>query len=183
MAGIARWCYRHRFIVLALWLVALAGVTVVNKSVGTGYSDNFALPGTESTRALHLLQSAFPQQAGESDTVVWHVTNGSVRDPAVQQPVTAMLARLSNAPQVAQVVSPYSAQGAAQISRDGRTAYATLHLTTIGRRVPRADVRNIIDIAQSVRTPNLEVELGGNAIQQANQVAIGITEVVDVAAA
>ncbi|MBO0870885.1 MAG: MMPL family transporter, partial [Micromonosporaceae bacterium] len=183
MAGIARWCYRHRFVVLALWLIALAGVTAVNKTVGTAYTDDFALPGTESTTALHLLQTAFPQQAGESDTVVWHVTTGSVRDPAVQQPISAMLERLSHAPQVAQIGSPYSQQGAAQISRDGKTAYATLHLTTIGRRVPRADVRNIIAIAQSARTPNLQVELGGNAIQQANQIAIGITEVVGVAAA
>src|SRR5262245_21392548 len=120
MAGIARWCFRHRFIVLALWLVGLAGVAVVNKTVGTGYTDNFALPGTESTRALHLLQTVRPEHAGETDTVVWHVATGSVRDPGVQQPVSAMLERLSHAPQVAKVDSPYTPQGAVQISKDGK---------------------------------------------------------------
>src|SRR5205814_8998692 len=60
MATLARWCFRHRYTVVLLWLAALVGLGVVNSAVGTGNSDNFALPGTESTKALNLLQSAFP---------------------------------------------------------------------------------------------------------------------------
>jgi RND superfamily putative drug exporter len=183
MAAVARWCFRHRLTVLGLWLAALVGLGVVNSAVGTGYNDNFALPGTESTRALSLLQSAFPAQAGESDTIVWHVDHGTVRDASVQQPVTAMLDRVAHAAQVAEVTSPYTAEGAAQISPDGRTAYATLHLTSFGQRIPIPDVKNIISIAESARTDNLEVELGGNAIQQVNEVSLGFSEVVGVVAA
>jgi RND superfamily putative drug exporter len=183
MASIARWCYGHRFVVLGMWLAALVGLGVVNAAVGSGYTDNFALPGTESTKALSLLQSAFPAQAGESDTIVWQVRQGSVRDAAVLQPVSAMLDKVAHAPNVAGVTSPYIAQGATQISPDGRTAYAAIHLTSFGRRVPVDDVKNIISIAQTVRTSDLEVELGGNAIQQVNQVSLGFSEVVGVAAA
>jgi RND superfamily putative drug exporter len=183
MAAVARWCFRHPFAVMLLWLGVLVGVGVVNSAVGTGYNDNFALPGTESTKALSLLQSAFPSQAGESDTIVWHVRQGSVKDPTVQQPVTEMLNKIAHAPQVAGVTSPYTAQGAAQISPDGKTAYATLHLSSFGRRIPAADVNNIISVAQSARTDTLQVDLGGNAIQQANQVSLGFSEVVGVAAA
>jgi RND superfamily putative drug exporter len=183
MASIARWCFRHRFSVVALWLAALVGLGIVSTAVGSGYNDNFALPGTESTKALSLLQSAFPAQAGESDTIVWHVRQGSVTDPAVREPVTAMLDRVAHAPQVAGLTSPYTPQGGAQISADGRTAYATVHLTSFGRRMPKADIENIITIATSARTDALEVELGGNAIQQVNQVSLGFTEVVGVVAA
>ncbi|HKS99179.1 MAG TPA: MMPL family transporter, partial [Rugosimonospora sp.] len=183
MAAIARWCFRHRFTVLLLWLAALVGLGVVSSAVGSGYSDNFTLPGTESTKALNLLQSAFPAQAGESDTIVWHVTQGSVRDSAVTQPVTAMLDRVAHAPHVATVTSPYTPQGAAQISADGRTAYATVHLTTYGARIPAADIQNIITTAGSARSGSLQVELGGNAIQQVNRASLGFTEVVGVIAA
>jgi RND superfamily putative drug exporter len=183
MAAIARWCFQHRFTVLLAWLAAVVGLGLLNNAVGTGYSENFSLPGTESTRALALLRAAFPAQAGESDTVVWHVNQGSVRDPGVQQPVSAMLERLSHAPQVAGITSPYAPPGAVQISQDGQTAYATIHLSTIGRRVPRADIRNIIDIAQSARTGSLEVELGGQAIQQVNQVSLSTSEIIGVVAA
>jgi putative drug exporter of the RND superfamily len=183
MAAVARWCFRHRLTVLVLWLAALVGLGVVNSAVGTGYNDNFALPGTESTKALSLLESAFPAQAGESDTIVWHVRQGSVRDRSVRQPVSAMLDKVAHAPQVAGVTSPYTAQGAAQISADGQTAYATIHLSTYGQRVPASDIQNIINIATAARTDALQVELGGNAIQEANQVSLGVTEVVGVVAA
>ncbi|MEN3308627.1 MAG: putative drug exporter of the superfamily [Micromonosporaceae bacterium] len=183
MAALARWCFRHRFTVVLLWLAALIGVGVVNSAVGTGYNDNFALPGTESTKALSLLQSAFPAQAGESDTIVWHVRQGSVKDTSVRQPVAAMLDKVAHAPEVASVTSPYATGGAAQISPDGHTAYATIHLSTFGRRVPVEDVKNIISIAQSARTDTLQVELGGNTIQQVNEVSLGLTEVVGVVAA
>jgi putative drug exporter of the RND superfamily len=183
MAAVARWCFRRRMTVLLLWLGVLVGLGVVDSAVGAAYSDNFALPGTESTTALHLLQTAFPAQAGDSDTIVWHVTQGSVRDEAVRQPVSAMLERVAHAPQVASVTSPYDAQGAAQISPDGHTAYASIHLSSFGRHIPKADVQNIITIAESARTGNLQVELGGNAIQQVNEVALGFTEIVGVVAA
>jgi RND superfamily putative drug exporter len=184
MAAVARWCFRHRITVLALWLGAVVGLGVVNAAVGSGYNDNFALPGTESTKALSLLQSAFPAQAGESDTIVWRVNQGrSVRDADVQGPVGAMLDRVAHAPSVASVTSPYTPQGAAQISPDGRIAYATIHMTSFGQRIPIADVRNIIDIAQSARTDSLGVELGGSAIQQTNRVSLGFSEVVGIVAA
>src|SRR5262245_35916900 len=183
MAAVARWCFQHRRIVLLLWLAALVGLGIVSNAVGSGYKDSFALPGTESTKALSLLQSAFPAQAGESDTIVWHVKQGSVRDGAVRQPVSAMLDKVAHAPQVAAVTSPYTAQGAAQISPDGQTAYATIHLTSFGERIPAADIQHIIDLATAVRGDSLQVELGGNAIQQVNRVSLGFTEVVGIVAA
>jgi RND superfamily putative drug exporter len=183
MAAIAGWCFRHRFSVLLLWLAVLVGLGVVNNAVGTGYSDNFALPGTESTKALSLLQSAFPAQAGESDTIVWKVSQGSVRDADVQQPITEMLDKVAHANQVAGVTSPYTPAGAAQISKDGTIAYATVHLAGFGNRLPPADIKNIITIAEAARTGNVEVELGGNAIQQVNQVSTSLSELVGVIAA
>jgi RND superfamily putative drug exporter len=183
MASLARWCFNHRFIVLLLWVGGVVGIGVVNAAVGTGYNDNFTLPGTESTRALSLLQSSVPAQAGESDTIVWRVDQGAVTDPAVRDRVTAMLDRVAKAPQVSGVTSPYTPETAAQISADKRTAYATVHLTGFGQQPPVDDVKNIISIAESARTDGLEVELGGNAIQQANQVSTNIAEVVGVVAA
>jgi RND superfamily putative drug exporter len=161
----------------------LVGLGAVNAAVGTGYNDNFALPGTESTKALSLLQSAFPAQAGESDTIVWRVNQGSVRDESVQGPITAMLDKVAQEHSVAGVTSPYSPQGGAQISQDGHIAYATIHLTSFGQRVPVEDVRAIVDTAQAARTDNVEVELGGNAIQLVNQVSVGASEFVGLIAA
>ena len=84
MAALARWCYRHRRIDLLAWLAVLAVMAGVSAWLGTAYSENFSLPGTQSMQALNLLATVFPEQAGDTDTIVWHATRGSVDDPAVR---------------------------------------------------------------------------------------------------
>jgi putative drug exporter of the RND superfamily len=176
MAGVARWCVRHSWTVVGIWLVALIALGAVDRAVGSAYSDNFNLPGTESTKALDLLQSAFPNQAGEADTIVWHVKSGKVTDSAVQQPITAMLDKVAHAPSVRGVTSPYSPTGITQISRDGQTAYATIQWPGFGAQIPAASVKNVIALADGARTPQTQVELGGQAIQQVNQVSTSLSE-------
>ncbi len=183
MAGIARWCVRHSWTVIGIWLIALIALGAVDRAVGNAYSDNFNLPGTESTKALDLLQTAFPNQAGEADTIVWHVQSGKVTDSAVQQPITAMLDKVAHSPSVRGVTSPYSPTGAAQISRDGQTAYATVQWPGFGAQIPAASVKNLITIADDARTSQIQVELGGQAIQQVNQVSTNLSEGVGIVAA
>ena len=70
----------------------------VERAVGSAYSNTFTLPGTESTRALDLLSSALPKQAGDSDTIVWHVQSGTVNDPAVETRLQTLLQKVAAAP-------------------------------------------------------------------------------------
>jgi RND superfamily putative drug exporter len=180
MAGVARWCVRHCWTVVGLWLIALIALGAVDRIAGSAYSDNFNLPGTESTKALDLLQSAFPNQAGESDTIVWHVASGSVTDAAVRQPIAAMLDQVAHAPSVRGVTSPYEPTGAGHISKDGRTAYATVQWPGFGAQIPADSVKNVISLAEKARAPNVQVELGGQAIQQVNQVSTSLSESVGI---
>jgi putative drug exporter of the RND superfamily len=169
LAGLARWCFRHRFRVIAIWIVGLVALGVASQAVGDRYNDSFSLPGTESTRALELLQDAFPSQSGDSDTIVWHTAQGSVRDAAVRDRIEAMLDRVGREARVDGVDSPYTQAGARQISRDGRTAYATVRFDDLADQIPKEDFQRVIDTAQDARTDGLQVELGGNGIQQAQQ--------------
>ena len=169
MAALARWCFRHRGWVIGMWALLLVGLGLLTGLVGTAYSNSFSLPGTESSKALDLLTKAFPAQAGDSDTIVWHVASGSVTDPAAEQRITRMLDQVATAPSVASVAGPYTPAGAGQISRDGRTAYATVTFDDQAQALAREDVRHVIDLAQGARAPGLEVELGGNAIEQVSQ--------------
>ena len=183
MAGLARWCFRHRRIVVLGWVAAIAALLWLTGAVGTAYSDSFSLPGTESTKALSLLSSNFPAQAGDSDTIVIHVKSGSVRDPAVQSKVSSMLARVATSPSVASVASPYAAAGAAHLSKDGRTAFANVIFAKQTQALPAADVKHVIDLAESARSPGLDVELGGNSIKQIQQTPPSSSEGVGLVAA
>ena len=85
MSALARWCYQHRIAVVGLWVVLLLALGGASAAAGTSYSEEFSLPGTESTKALELLQAQLPDSSGDSDQIVVHVDSGSVKDAAVQQ--------------------------------------------------------------------------------------------------
>jgi RND superfamily putative drug exporter len=180
MSTLARWCRRHRLVVVVTWLVLLIGLGGLSKSA---YKDSFSLPNTDSTRAMNLLTSAFPAQAGDSDTVVWHVSSGSVRDGAVEQRMTQTLDTITHLPEVASVTGPYTPTGAARISADGKTAYATVTFTQNAQHVAKADVQKVVDTAHAAATGTLEVEMGGSAVQQTEQTSTSSSELIGVLAA
>src|SRR5215469_10999597 len=104
MSAIGRWCFRHRFAVIAAWVLVLIGLGALSQAVKSNYNNSFSLPGTGSTTAQQLLAKAIPAQAGDSDTIVWQVSNGTVRDPAVIARMSSMLGRVATMPEVAAVV-------------------------------------------------------------------------------
>ncbi|MFI9272232.1 MMPL family transporter [Kitasatospora sp. NPDC052896] len=183
MTVLARWCFRHRFVVLGLWVALLTAIAVPYTMLGTAYSDAFSLPHTESARAQTLLQTAAPQQAGDTDQIVLHVRSGSVRDAAVQQRVDAMLTKVAALPSVSSVAGVYGPADAAQISQDGRTAYATVTFDAPADRIPVADITRVVDTAQAARDASLQVELGGQAVTDAAQGATQSTELIGLVAA
>ena len=183
MSAIARWCYRHRFVVIAAWVVVLFGLGALSQAVKSDYNNSFSLPGTGSTAAQQLLARAVPAQAGDSDTIVWQVDHGTVRDPAVAARMTAMLRQVATMPEVAAVVGPYGPRGAAQVSRDGRTAYATVDFARQANALAKADVTRVIDAAKAVRVPGLDVQLGGQAIETTEQAPLSTSSTVGVLAA
>ncbi|MFI2437513.1 MMPL family transporter [Streptomyces sp. NPDC018693] len=182
MATIARWCLRHRLVVLLLWVAMLFG-TGAAAAAGDKYSNAFDLPGTESGRATERMAEAFPELGGDVNAVVWHVDQGSVRDADVQSRMTAVLDDIAKLPDVGNVAGPYGEQGAARISEDGRTAYAEVTFTKQAFDLEAKNTEKVIDRAEEARTDGLQVELGGQAIEYAQQPPEGLAELVAIVAA
>jgi RND superfamily putative drug exporter len=183
MSGLARWCFRHRFTVVTIWVATLVAIAVPYLMRGTSYNDAFNLPGMESTKAQSLLQANTPAQAGDSDQIVIHTRHGSVEDPAVRHRVASMLTDVAALPSVASVQSMYTPAGAAQISPDRTTAYATVTFDTQGDRVPVADTTRVIHTAQAAADANVQVELGGVAVTDATGTSTPSTEYIGILAA
>ncbi|MFF4487021.1 MMPL family transporter [Streptomyces sp. NPDC001544] len=184
MTAWARWCYRHRLVVLLLWVGALVGLGFAASTAGTDYANVFSLPNTDSKRAYDLMEKAFPASAGDTDTVVWKTDGGSVRDASVKSRIQPALEKIAKMKGVGEVAGPYGGdRGAAQISRDGRIAYARITFAEQANAVPKDLVQDVVDTAQGAEGRGLEVELGGQAIQRVEEPPQGLAEMVGLLAA
>ncbi|MET9345218.1 MMPL family transporter [Streptomyces termitum] len=184
MAAIARWCVRHRLVVVLLWFLALVGVGGAAAFAGSAYSNDYEAPGTESGRATALLDRGFQGLGGDTDTIVWHTERGSVRADAVQERIGPALEKVAGLPGVAAVTSPYGDRAApGQVSEDGRTAYATVTFREQADDIPVEQARALVDTAKAAQTDGLRVELGGSAVALTEAPGAHLSEAIGVAVA
>jgi putative drug exporter of the RND superfamily len=184
MLKLARWSTTHRKYVVIGWIVLLVAVNVIAQQVGTSYSNNFTLPNSDSQRASDLLARSFPQQAGDRDTIVFAVKSGSVLDPAVRARMGAVFARVARLPHVASVQSPYAGSSAGRsISSDRRIAFATVVFDEKANVLPKSAPERVVAVARAAGRPDLQVELGGQAIEMTEQSGFGIPTAVGLLAA
>ncbi|MGW7201544.1 MMPL family transporter [Streptomyces chryseus] len=184
MAAIARWCVKHRFASVLLWLLALGVVAGAAGVAGSAYSNDYEVPGTESGRATALLDEAFDGRGGDGNTVVWHTAGRTtVQAAGVEQSMTRTLDAVEDLPGVESVVSPYDREGAAQISKDGHTAYATVTFDAQSDDVLQKQAEALVKTVKSAQTDQLQVELGGGAVALTEAPTSHLSELVGVVVA
>jgi RND superfamily putative drug exporter len=182
MLKLTRWTIAHRRIVVIAWIVLAAGALAASQALGQRNANNFSLPNTDSQRAVDLLQARFPAQAGDADQIVFRTRTGKLTDASARAAITPLLARIAQLPHVAGVVSPYD-PGTNAISKAGTIGFATVEFDQTANQLPKAAIDRVITTAQSVRSPALQVELGGEAIKQAQQASLGFATGVGLLAA
>src|SRR2546428_273820 len=182
MLKLTRWTIAHRRMVVFAWIVLAVGVLAASQAVGKRNANSFSLPNTNSQRAIDLLQSRLPPQAGDADQIVFRTRQGKINDASARAVIAPLLARIARLPHVAGVVSPYDA-GAKAISKAGTIGFATVEFDQRANELPKAAIDRVIKTAEAVRSPALQVDLGGQAIKQTEQSSIGFATGVGLLAA
>ena len=148
------------------WIVALIGIGMLAGSVGSDFTEEFKLPASDSQEAFDLLGNKFPAQSGDTATIVFKA-DGGVESPAVKQKMEGVFAEVDKLPHVSEVASPYESGGAAAISDDGKIAYATVQFDVTTNKLDKDDTKKLIATAQGAAGDGLQVELGGQPIEEA----------------
>jgi RND superfamily putative drug exporter len=172
--------YRRRWLVTAVWLVVLAMAGVGAATLSGPTSDTFSIPGTESQQALDLVQKRMPGSGANaaSARVVFVAKAGTVAAPGVKTAIEASVDRLGKLTDVASVTDPYASKA---ISRDGRTAYATVTYTVEAAAITTEDQDRLFAAGRSAESAGLRVEIGGDAAAQQSE--SGATEGIGLAVA
>lgn len=71
MLEMTRWTAAHRGVVLASWVLIAVGLIAAMASVGMRGVNDLALPNTGSQKAIDILSTRFPAQAGDTDQIVF----------------------------------------------------------------------------------------------------------------
>ncbi|MGH2905842.1 MAG: MMPL family transporter [Solirubrobacterales bacterium] len=185
MRSFATWISRHRKFVVLTWIAVLIGTGIAAGAIGTDFNEDFKPPKSDSQQAYDMLAKNFPAQSGDTGQFVFSSEKG-VKDPAVKAQIEAALAKIAKVKGVGTIVSPYSKEGAGQISPDGSTAFATINWSEfITQTNLKTHVDPVIKIVNDTRdeSSGLRVECGGGPCQFASQSESGGAEVFGVIAA
>lgn len=94
---VGRFAYLNRFKVIAIWLLALIGISIAALALSKPTNDDFSLPGLPSERATNLLQTQFGGEGGDvftaaNATFVFQAKDGTLADPKNAEAVDAVIA-------------------------------------------------------------------------------------------
>ncbi len=135
------------------------------------FTADYSTPGSDSRQAQDLLEQRFPEQSGDTVDIVVRADQ-PVTEAAVRSDVTDLLDELRGLPHVAAVDDPYTTPGG--IAEDGQSLIARLNLDVVNPvDMPIEDTEELLAAADAAERPGLEVALGSQTIQQAEQSEIG----------
>lgn len=158
-AAVGRFCFRHRRLVLALWAVLIAVGFVFGTRVFDTAAPSARAAGSESAAGSALLSAANP--ADHTLQALVDLGGGHTADePAVRGAVQSAVTDLGRMPGVAQVSSPYAADGAGLRASDGRAVLVEVRFSHDSALRP-AEQR--LDAA-AAQAPGAKVEFGGQMV-------------------
>ena len=168
-SSLARWCFRHPWRGVVVWLVILFLTLGASQNLGEAYSGDLAIAGTESHDGNAILQRHFSGAgAGPAGTIVFRADQG-VDDPVVRSAMGELFARV-RALEDTGVITPYDPLvGPLRIAPDGpdagRIAYADVSLPPGTSGTEAQDmgrtIEGLIEELDLNSIEGLEVEVGG----------------------
>ena len=169
---ITSWSFQHRRLVVAAWIGILVAINVAAMTFGGENKQDFLSPGTDSKAAIDLLDERFPAQAGDTVTIVIHDEAG-VTSPGVLAVAEPLVEQVRQLPHIVAVVAPWDPDGGGQVSGDGTIGYAIVQLDSTSARFPVEVATEMIDLAADARSSGVQIELAGQAIDNAQSASIG----------
>ena len=106
---LGKFSYRHRWLVVSLWLAVMLAVGGAAAAFHGTLSNNFQIPGTETQQMADKLKKDLPSSSGGSASVVFEA-NGAQFSQAGKDAVSAALTELKTLPDVRGTVDPFATQ-------------------------------------------------------------------------
>ncbi|GAA0725900.1 MMPL family transporter [Dactylosporangium roseum] len=163
---LGRASFRHRWLVLIVWIVVLGGLGGAAAAFIGPTSSNFTMPGTESQRAIDALKQQFPEASGATGTIVVAAPEGQ-KLATSKAVVDGLVLEASKIPGVVGALPPFET-GA--VSQDGR--YALIQVQFVERTDKVTDEQRSAyeHTGATAKQAGLRVEHGGEVMNSEPEV-------------
>jgi RND superfamily putative drug exporter len=176
---LGRFAYKRALLVVIAWVILAAGALAGGVALGGQLQDSYAIPGTESQKAIDLLSAVFPQTAGASAEIVVQDAHGANLKTSDGALIEKVVSRLNDVKGVEQALSPYSGYATAAVSPDGSTVIIAVQFTDSAEKVSDAELAAVRQATSPLKDAGLTVQYGGQVYQQVN-VGVSWTEALGV---
>ncbi|GAA1578247.1 MMPL family transporter [Actinomadura kijaniata] len=179
---LGRWCVRRRRTVFGLWALLIAGTVALGVAGGGMFVQQSTLPGTETQRAIDLMEREFPSMAGPTATVVFTARgNVTPADWRVALVVDRAIGDITRLDRVAFAENPY-VQGMGGMRSHRAVAVRVAFKGTMGD-ITAADLERLDAAVEPARMAGLDVRFGGMVAMILNQPKGGPQEAAGIALA
>ena len=151
---------RHPWRTVAAWLLVMVGVLFLAAGGGGTFVDDFATPGSQSAKAVDLLNENFPEAAKGTALVVF-ASDDDEPLATHREAIASALTDVATFDHVESVANPFRA---GTVSEDGRIAYAQLTLDEPEREMGKPAFAVLSDAVAGTEVADVQVELGGDAV-------------------
>ena len=181
--SLAKFCIRHRRIVMPVWLLVIVAITWLSSSLGSQFADDISLPGRDSQAATDLVDQKFPDQANGTNPIVFKAKDGKITDSANQQAVDKVIKDVTAMDGVASANSPFTPQTAGQISKSQEIAYSNLTLDDGPGDLSNEDADDYVNTIHDAAGDQLDVAVGGYLGEQVSKPSTESSEAIGLAVA
>ena len=166
MERVAQACIRLRYVVVAAWIAATIGLSVLSGAVGGQAEDDYSLPGSESERASELLREAGFSFGGGTQAQLVLQRDGGLDDADTRARVDDLVARVEELVPAARVTNPFTQEGSYQLAESGEIGYVAVDLPEQDPDELAATSEDLAQVRENFSGDGLTVELGGLVLEQ-----------------
>jgi len=169
--------------VVIVWVVLLVGLGATAAIVGKPTEDDLTIPGSDSTAATDLLDDKLPERANGTVPIALESGGGRLDQGANATAIKRVVDDYKKSSEVNDVVSPLSAAGADQLTKDGKIGYIQLTLEPDPADLDEDDANDLIAIADPAEKAGITVAAGGYLGQEVSKASTESSEAIGIAVA
>jgi RND superfamily putative drug exporter len=160
LSHLGRIAFRRRRRVLAIWIALFAAMVFGAVALSGPTNGTFSIPGTESQKAIDLLQTRLPAANGASGRIVFAAPPGQALEGPRRAAVQDAVAQVSRAAGVSDASDPFAG---GLVSDDGRIALSQVSFDASADVLEDGPREAVQHAAERAERAGVQVEFGGEA--------------------